>query len=165
MGIAGRSSGSAGTASGGITRMGCRRTRRSARGLGRCATRPHLGRRAARAAGSCAAPRGGCACSPAARPDVGCPAGGRCATTTTATTAAPRAPRASRRRATAGGCATRADVGIGRACCRPACAGLESTGGALMGCRAGSAFRATRARLGRAGRFGRAGHAARAVME
>ena len=103
MGLAGRAPRSAGAAFGRAPRMGCRRTRctrwRTARS--------HLGRRAARAAGGCAAPSGACAISPAAGPDVGRRACGRSPATTTAG--------ASRCRAGAVCCAASADVGISRA--------------------------------------------------
>ena len=109
-------------------------------------------------AGSCAGPRGICALSAAARPDVGRRARDRRATsaTTTTTTAATCA---SRRRAAC------ANVGIRRACGRRARAGLESARGAIVGCRSSGAVRTACAGLGRAGGFGRAGHATGAVME
>jgi hypothetical protein len=163
VGFAGRASSSRGAASGGVTRMGGRRTRR---GTGRCADRPDLGRRAASASGSCAATAGGCAVSAAARPDVGRrPCRRRAAATPATTTTTTAAACASRSGAAAGRRAACSDVGISRACGRPAGAGLEPARGAIVGCRSSGAVSTARARLGRAGCFGRAGHATGAVME
>jgi hypothetical protein len=157
MGLAGRAPRSAGAAFGRAPRMGCRRTRctrwRTARS--------HLGRRAARAAGGCAAPSGAWAISPAACPDMGRRACGRSPAASSATTTAG----ARRCRAGAACCAASADVGISRACSRCARTGLESPRCAIVGCRSTGAVRAACSRLGRARGICSTGHAAGAFME
>jgi hypothetical protein len=163
VGLAGRDSSPPGAASGGVTRMGCRRPRRT----GRCPARPDMGRRAGRAAGSCAAARGGRTARAAARPDMGrrSRAGRASCPTAAAATAATTATRASSSRAAAGRRATCADVGISRARGRSACAGLESPRRALVGRCPCGAVCAAGTGLGRCARGRRAGFAARSVME